>query len=282
MTKPLLTRFVLGVIAAVALLAAVPSAGASGSDDNTPLFDFTDAFYRSEGVRPGAILGRPTGSDGISVVDEAPDSIHRDVRMLLHIPAYDHSGHLYFWTPTGSLNNSGFTANAAGVEAKALANASKIWLFPSRGTDPLGLDKRQEDIVDLRNGYFSNNPLGLWVNVFVNYTSTAFNTTAGKAKLAELAQRNGRAKDGTPIIRTASELDDLTKAGLVTQRTRPGDGSRGPRFTICPVLEDPRDGAIPKDAFLAVVRRADGSVLPASQEFVTNFESLQDTGDWAD
>ena len=44
---------------------------------------------------------------------------------------------------------------------------------------------------------------------------------------------------------------------------------------------DPRDGAIPADAFLAAVHRADGTVLPASQPFVTNFEALQTTGDWA-
>jgi hypothetical protein len=201
--------------------------------------------------------------------------------MLLHIAAYDDSGHLRYWSPTGSLNTDGFTNNAAGRAAKALAEASKIYLFPSRTADPLSVVKRQEDIVDLRNGYFSNNPLGLWVNVFVGFTPAASNTAKGRQALATLAARNGRDLDGTPVIRTVSEINSLTAQGFVTQRTRPADGSAGPRYTICPVLEDPRDGAIPLDAFLAVVRRADGSVLPASQEFVTNFVSLQQTGDWA-
>jgi len=278
MRTSLFARTVLALWAVLALVAASP-AGAAG--DNSPIFDFTNAFYRSHGVRPAAVLGRPTGADGISTVDQAPDRDHRNVRMLLHIPAYDHSGGLHFWSPTGSLNGNGFTNDDAGRRAKALAESSRIWLFPRAGTNPLGVDKRQEDIVDLRNGYFSNNPLGLWVNVFVSYTPAATNTAAGRAALADLAAHNGRDKDGTPVIRTASEIQNLTQAGLVTQKTRPGSGSAGPRYTICPVLEDPRDGAIPPDAFLAAVHRADGTVLPASQEFVTNFESLQTTGDWA-
>jgi hypothetical protein len=278
MSTSLRGRVILAVLVVMAVFAAAPAAHAA---DNDPLFDFTDRFYRANGVNASRILGRPTGADGISVVDEAPDAAHRDVRMLLHIPAYDHSGGLAFWSPTGSLNGDGFTKNDAGRAARALAESSKIFLFPRAGTNPLGIDKRQEDIVDLRNGYFSNNPLGLWVNVFVSYTPAALDTAAGHAALADLAARNGVDRDGTPIIRTISEIEDLTAEGFVRQRTRPANGNAGPRYTICPVLEDPRDGAIPADAFLAVVRRDDGTVLPASQEFVTNFASLQTTGDWA-
>jgi hypothetical protein len=280
-------RAAVGGLLAVLMLAtgvlagAAPSGAATSGDGNSPPFDFTDRFYKSQGVNPSRILGRVSGTDGISVVDDAPDAIHRDVRVKLTIPAYDHSGNLYFWVPTGSLNANGFTRDAAGQAARQLAEESRIFLFPKAGTDPLGLDKRQEDVVDLRNGYFSNNPLGLWANVFVNFTSRAFDTAAGRAALADLADRNGVAADGTPVIRTASEIDSLTANGFVTQRRRPANGSAGPRWTICPVIEDPRDGAIAPDAFLAAVRLADGSVLPASQEFVTNFESLQATGDWA-
>jgi hypothetical protein len=279
------TRSVVAALLAVVVLAAASLAGAApaaAGDGNPPPFDFTNRFYRANGVNPNRILGRVSGTDGISVVDDAPDRDHRDVRVVLTIPAWDHSGHPYFWVPTGSLNGNGFTADAAGREARALAEASVIWLFPRTGGDPLGLDKRQEDVVDLRNGYFSNNPLGLWVNVFVNWTPRAFDTAEGRATLADLAERNGLAVDGTPVVKTASEIDDLTDAGLVTQRRRPANGSLGPRYTICPVIEDPRDGAIAPDAFLAAVRQADGSVLPSSQEFVTHFESLRTTGDWAD
>ncbi|HEX8580805.1 MAG TPA: hypothetical protein VF640_00665 [Acidimicrobiales bacterium] len=271
------------LLATGVLAGATPSGAATASSDgNTPPFDFTDRFYKANGVNPSRILGRVTGSDGISVVDQAPDRNHRNVRVTLTIPTYDHSGNLYVWVPTGSLNGNGFTRDAAGQEARALAESSAIYLFPKTGGDPLSLDKRQEDVVDLRNGYFSNNPLGLWVNVFVNWTPKAFDTAEGRATLADLAERNGLAADGTPVIRTASEIDSLTAAGLVTQRRRPANGSAGPRYTICPVIEDPRDGAIAPDAFLVPVRLADGSVLPASQEFVRNFESLQATGDWAD
>src|SRR6478736_6143364 len=126
MRTTLLARTVLVVLAAVALLAASPAAGASSN--HNPLFDFTDAFYKSNGVKPAAIVGRANGADGISTVDQAPDRQHRDVRMLLHIAAYDHSGGLRFWSPAGSLNGDGFTNDDAGRKAKALAESSKIWL----------------------------------------------------------------------------------------------------------------------------------------------------------
>lgn len=272
------------LLATGAFAGATPSGAATAStlSDNPPPFDFTDRFYKANGVNPNRILGRVSGTDGISVVDQAPDRNHRNVRVTLTIPTYDHSGNLYFWVPTGSLNGNGFTRDAAGQEARQLAEESAIYLFPKQGTDPLGLDKRQEDVVDLRNGYFSNNPLGLWVNVFVNWTPEAFNTAEGRETLADLAEDNGVGADGTPVIRTISEIESLADDGFVTQRRRPANGSLGPRYTICPVIEDPRDGAIAPDAFLAVTRLADGSVLPASQEFVRHFESLQATGDWAD
>jgi hypothetical protein len=136
-------------------------------------------------------------------------------------------------------------------------------------------------MIDMRNGYFSNNPLGLWVIVFVNYTDAAFDTEEGRETLADLVERNGLDRDGTPIIKSRSELDDLARKGFVTQRRRPVDGSRGPRWSICPVIEDPTDGAIALDAFLVTVLQENGEPLPAEEDFVTNFESLRLTGEWA-
>ncbi len=54
------------------------------------------------------------------------------------------------------------------------------------------------------------------------------------------------------------------------------------RYLICPVYTNPRDGAIAQDAFLATVRRSDGTPLPAEHGFVADFESLRTTGDYAD
>jgi hypothetical protein len=133
-------------------------------------------------------------------------------------------------------------------------------------------------MIDLSHGYFSNNPLGLWVHVFVTWTPRAFETRSGKIALAQLMARNGAAKDGTPIIKTQGELDTLTRDGYVVQTKRPTTAQG--RYFVCPVFKDPRRGAITPDAFLATVRRTDGSVLPAEQPFLTDFLALQQTGEY--
>jgi hypothetical protein len=256
------------------------AASASVSQGSGPIFDFTDAFYRAHGVEPSLLVGRPTGTGG-SVVDEAPDGDHRDVRMLFTLPAYDTSGHTHYFTVLGDLAPGAFTPNAAGKAAKTLAETSIVYVFPVVGGDPVGVgNSRQADMVDLSNGYFSNNPLGIWVHVFVNWTPKAFNTAAGRAALAELAAENGLAKDGTPIITSTSDIDTLVKAKLVTLKKRPA--TQTGRYFICPVIEDPRGGSIAPDAFLITVRDDQGNPLPAEQGFVDHFLSLQQTGDWGD
>ena len=284
------TRRAAGVATALVLAAgltvataATPSlaGGVDPTGDKEPIFDFTDAYYTAHGVKPGGLLFRPTGNDPISVVDNAPSDNQRDVRVKLTLPAYDHSGNRVFFTVLGDLPPNGFTANAAGRAAKRLAEASPVYVFPVRGGDATGVgNSRQADLVDMRHGYFSNNPLGLWVHVFVNWTPKAFNTAAGRAALNRLAGRNGRGLDGTPIIKNLSDLDTMTSGGFVTQTKRAA--SEAGRYFICPVFKDPRDGAIAEDAFLVTVRQSDGTPLPAEQAFVTDFESLRTTGDYPD
>jgi hypothetical protein len=58
----------------------------------------------------------------------------------------------------------------------------------------------------------------------------------------------------------------------------PTDGSAGPPWFLCPVIEDPRDGAIAPDAHLTRALRADGTPNPGELIFKTNFDSLQRTG----
>ncbi len=270
-------------MAGLALAGTAPSVagGVDATGDKQPIFDFTDAYYLANGVKPTELAFRPTGNDPISVVDDAPASHLRDVRMKLTLPAYDHSGHRVFFTVLGDLTPNAFTANAAGRAARKLAEASPVYVFPVRGGEPTGVgNNRQADMVDMRHGYFSNNPLGIWVHIFVNWTPRAFSTAAGRAALDKMAKRNGLALDGTPIIKTLSDLDTMTKAGYVTQ-TKRATTETG-RYFICPVYKDPRDGAIAEDAFLANVRRTDGTPLPAEQGFVRDFASLQETGDYPD
>ena len=94
----------------------------------------------------------------------------------------------------------------------------------------------------MRNGYFSNNPLGLWVHTFVAYTPAAFNTADGRKTLVDLAKKNGLDLDGTPIINNVSDIDNLFKKGYITKQTR-AQNAEG-RYAICPVIKDPTNGGI--------------------------------------
>jgi hypothetical protein len=266
-------------LAAIALL-AVP--GLAKADVQERLYDFTDAYYRQNGVNPAAIDGRR--QPGPLAASDTPNfSYQRPVRMLLTLPAYDQSGNANYFTVLGGLkgaviggiNESTFTSDAAGVRAQQIADSSPEYIFPKVGTDPLGLGAlRQSVLLDMRHGYFSNNPLGLWIHTWINYTKMGLYSADGIAKQNELAARNGRAADGTAIIASLSEIEDLLGRGFVTKTVRPLNDVL--RYAICPVVKDPTDGGIALDQFLAYTRDANGN--PLEREFFDNFESLRLTG----
>ena len=258
-------------LGALALLALPPLARADIEDR---LYDFTDAYYLQNGINPAALDGRR--QPGPLAASDAPIfPYQRPVRALLTLPNYDHSGNAWYFSVLAGFSANAFTSDAAGQRARQIADISPEYIFPRRGTDPLGLGAlRQSVMLDMRNGYFSNNKLGLWIHVWVSYTAKALNTAEGQKKLNDLAQRNGRDLDGTAIIATVSEIDDLFKGGFITKQTRPLSDPL--RYAVCPVIKDPTDGGIARDQFLAITRRADGSVL--EQEFLDNFNSLQLTG----
>jgi hypothetical protein len=244
-----------------AFAVAPPSASADVEDR---LYDFTDASYRQNGVDPTKIGGRRCGNDGLSVFDMPIRPYQRDVRATFTLPAYNQSGSPVFWTAMGDFGVDGVTNNSAGQRARQTADNMIECVFPTRGSDPVGLGSmRQSVILDMRNGYFSNNPLGLWLHVWVSYTDRAFNTAEGRKQQADLQQKNGLALDGTPIIKTLSDLDKLISKALVAKRFRNPNGSEGPIYGICPVIKDPTDGGIAPDAFLAYTKKPDGSPLDA-------------------
>jgi hypothetical protein len=260
------------LFAAFALAAAPLFAHAEPQDR---LYDFTDAYYLQNGVDPAAIDGRRQAVLPLATQDLPFFSYQRDVRMLLTLPAYDHSGHAEYFTVLGGLVGNAFTNNAAGRRARSIADSSPEYLFPRKGTDPMGLGAfRQSGVLDMRNGYFSNNKLGLWIHTWVSFTPAALTSREGIRALNDLAARNGRDLDGTPIIATVSDIDNLYSRGYVTKSTRPfGDALR---YAICPVVKDPRRGGIATDQFLAFTRKTDGS--PLEPFLVANFESLRLTG----
>ena len=272
-----MNRF-LGRAAATALCLVTAASALAGVVDRP--YDFNDAFYQRNGVNPLMIRSRRNGIDGLSVFDRPNLASQRGIRSTFTLSAYDHSGGTWFWTVLGDLDNGGFTNDAAGRAAKAIADRSVLYVFPRRDQpDPVTLGaNRQSDIADMRNGYFSNNPLGLWLHAWISYTDRAFNTEDGRRQLADLQRRNGLSLDGTPIIKNLSELENLLGRGLVRKTLRAADGSQGPMYGICPVIKDPTNGGIAPDAFLVLPRRADGT--PLEPWFLAAFQSLQSRGRW--
>jgi hypothetical protein len=269
-TRPLSAAFVTALVGVVAV-------GRADVDDRP--YDFTDAFYRANGVDPSKIGGRRQADGVLGKTDVPFFRSQRPVRSLLTLPAYNHSGDEEFFTILGGGSTALFTNDAAGKRARQIADSFVEHIFPRQGTDPLGLGAlRQSVLLDMRNGYFSNDPLGLWIHVWVSYTPRAFNTADGRRELADLARRNGTDLDGTPIIRTMSDMDRLFGKGLITKQARPLNDPL--RYAVCPVIEDPRRGGIAPDAFLSFTKKADGS--PLEPAFVDDFESLQDTGEFDD
>jgi hypothetical protein len=264
---------------------------ANDSDLGTSPFDFSDATYRAQGIVPENIVLRVGDASraGDFVVDNTnTDLKRRNIRTIETTPGTTGSSGLTYANIFGVLNSSGFERGASGQlttrgqHAFDTAESFRVFIFPkaSNGSilDPFLPNKRQDNLFDTRDGYFSNDPLGLWVAVWVVYTPKAF-TTAGKKELNPIAAANGRDLDGTAILTSPSQIDNLVSKGLIELRTRPVDDGVF-RWVICPIPEDPRDGFIRPDAFIRDVRRADGtSVFPALRN---NFNCLQQNGDWCD
>jgi hypothetical protein len=265
---------------------------ASGGDDlGTSPFEFADATYRAHGIVPENIVLRVGDASraGDFVVDNSnTDPNRRNIRAIETTPGTTGTSGLTYANIFGVLNSTSFERNAdgsltaRGQVAFDTAEHFRVFIFPkaSNGSilDPFLPNKRQDNVFDTRNGYFSNDPLGMWVAVWVVYTPKAF-TAQGKTELDPIAATSGRDLDGTPILTSPSQLDNLEAKGLIEFRTRPVNDPVF-RWVICPIPEDPRGGFIRPDAFLRDVRRANGSsVFPALRN---NFVCLQQSGDWCD
>jgi hypothetical protein len=96
--------------------------------------------------------------------------------------------------------------------------------------------------------------------------------------MEEIGKRNGLSLDGTPILRTAKEIYEMTRLGMVKQSVRGMDGTGGSPFVIAKVIQDPTLGAITPDAFLIYVAGRDGRPLEAEKGFKDAFDCLQLSG----
>jgi hypothetical protein len=198
-----------------------------------PPFDFSNSFYLANGINPSNIQGRvgtSTSASDFVVETSSPDANHTNIRITETTGGFDHEGNVLYYTINGMANPDTFTNNAAGQMARQIAERFTAYIFPKASGDPFSpalSNRRQDNVFDTRNGYSIANPLGLWTAQFTSFTPAAFTTAEGRATLAHLAATNGTDLDGTPIIKTAMEVDGLVKKGLAVERPRNFDGSQG-------------------------------------------------------
>jgi len=236
-------------------------------------FDFNDRYYYENGIEPGLIFNRRDGNDKLSVFDATDDARFSTVRLTAVFPAYNQNGDLIYWNLYGELYKQSFRSDQTGDAALAAAEYFPMYIFPS---DFVRDRQRQASVIDLKDTYFEKNPLGLSVQVEVKYTVRT-NTDDGQKELTLLAEKNGLSLDGTPIIRTVEEIQDLTRKGLVVQSIKGLDNPSLTSYVVGKVIERPEAGAIAPDAFLVTVQRADGERFHADIPFVEQFNCLKDS-----
>jgi len=260
--------------------------------NNNPPFDFNDAFYVQNGIDPARLIvrvGTPNRPQNVWVVDNFnTDPTRNNIRVKETASAFDIDGNLNYFNVFAVLNVDAFLDNPDGVRARTIADSFRAIFFPKTprlpNNDPgpvsLGFaveTRRQDNAFETKDEYFCQNLLGFWVAHFAIYTRQAF-TRQGQRLLKPYADRNGLDADGTPLLRTVTEVDEVVALGLMEIRMNPLTGGEGTRWLICPVIPDPRQGAITSDAFLGFATKTDGSaVTPA---FPQNFLCLQLTGNF--
>lgn len=236
-------------------------------------FDFSDRYYYENGVLPNTFASRRNGSDGLSVIDKTTDERFRDVRLTGVFPAYAGSdGKMIFWNLYGEIYKHSFRSGTAGDEALTQAEYHPMFIFPS---DFVRNRVRQASVIDFKDNYFEKNPLGLSVQVEVRYTQRAFSDD-GQRDLEILARRNGLSLDGTPIIKTAEEINDLTRKGLITQVIKGlNNPSVIPSYAVGKVVRNPERGALTPDSFLVTIQQVDGERFHADSLFLEHFDCLK-------
>ena len=253
-------------------IAATPSQAQKFAQDLRP-FDFSDKYYQANGVLTDTLIGRKNGADGESVFDWTYDRRYSNVRITATLPAYDSSGGAVFWNYYSGVPKYGFTEDDSGPLAVELAYAHPLYTFPSA---TMKEGDRQAALVRMDEGYFEKNTLGVAAVFLVEYTDKV-DTESGQVILKTLAGRNGISVDGTPIIRTAKEIDGLLEEGLITLTQPSLDEPYRTPFAVAKVIQY-AEVAITPDAFLKYVKNHDGKPLAAEAHFVSMFECLKSGG----
>ena len=258
----------------VFLSMAVASLSAQTFAEELRPFDFSDRFYEENGIIASTLIDRKNGADGESVIDTIYDPRFRNVRITATLPAYTSDGAVVFWNHYADASRESFAPTMAGGVAVDLAYSHPMYVFPST---TMRNSERQAAMIKMGESYFDKNLIGMAAVFLVEYTDRIF-TKSGRAALQLLAARNGLSLDGTPIIKTAKELESLSTDGLVTIRLAGPDNSDRSGFAVAKVLQNTELGAIAPDAFLIYVKEPDGKPLAAEAGILALFECLQSGG----
>ncbi|HEX6127172.1 MAG TPA: hypothetical protein VFZ23_17500, partial [Pyrinomonadaceae bacterium] len=196
------------------------------------------------------------------------------------MPASDQNGNLCFWYSLGQVDDNGFTEDRLGQETRELARLFPIYVFPhSKILDFRAfIHPRQAALMDNTWAMISGqdlNPLGVRQILFVVFTEKAY-TDEGAEMVAYMAKKNGFAADDMPMLRSVDDIALMLKHRLVSLSPLPGYENR---YAIAPVLNDPTNGVIARDAYLWFATK-DGSPLPTEYMFAHQFNCLQKTGMW--
>jgi len=230
----------LGILALVLIALTTPVYGPlpvrADGGSNPPPFDFSDQFYLQNGINPRNILqrvGTPSNPQVNWVADNSTtDETSRNVRILQTTGGFTHDGKLLYYSIMGFVMPNTFTTDAAGQEALAIANSRQAFIFPIRQADgsyklsPALGNRRQDNICDTSGGYLSDDPLGLWILAFVELTSFGA-SPQGQQILAPFAAANGVGTDGTAVVTTLDDINNLVEQGVFQIVTRKLDGSQG-------------------------------------------------------
>jgi hypothetical protein len=236
-------------------------------------FDFAERYYAANGIEPSMLLNRRNGVDGLSVIDYPSERNRNNVRVIATQTAYGPGGETLFWNLYAEFDKNAFTAGPAGQSAFDLAYGFPVYTFPS--TSQKG-GERQSSVIDVSEGYFEKNVLGIGVVMTVEYNAPTGREDA--AYLAEMGKRNGLSVDGTPIIRTTKEIGQLLRRNLISLSTRGSSGDGQLPFIVGKVMEYPNHGAIADDAFLLYIKDATGKPIESEAFFITAFECIKNGG----
>jgi hypothetical protein len=224
-----------------------------------------ETFFNANGVSGG-----PGNARGIAMEDIV-SNFEAYAALKQRLP-----DNTFATTPCGAMGTG--DPHCFSAASVATPNLRQDWRFAtnrnaidgSDGNNPLGG-------VNAPFGYFCDDLLGMWIITYFWFTVDPANpgTVCGPI-LSALDQKNGMNLDGTPIIKTADELNNQLEAngcGAEGKEDVGGADSPAAVWLICPAIPDPRAGGIAIDAFLDQVYKPNG--FPLDINFTINFLSLQ-------